>query len=273
MEQLKIVCTCKKCGKIWIKPVTKGRIPKYCSSKCRPRYPLSGKVYPPKWVVKICLYCGVEYRTQNGHVQKFCSLECAAKNTADVKKDNRPAHQCRKCGKHFYRPKRNTDSYVYCSRKCAGNGRVGIRKEAIRVKTGSARKRAKAHGVEYEEIDILSVFERDMWRCQICGKKTPKENRGTKYSNAPEIDHRTPISKGGNHKYDNVQCACRSCNLKKSNKNNFGQLPMFDARKPARRKKCQEAAIVQDQGPKKEQSIRKGVHQLPIQWNQVSRQI
>jgi 5-methylcytosine-specific restriction endonuclease McrA len=94
---------------------------------------------------------------------------------------------------------------------------------------GNSRRRAKLAGVEFEEIDVFSVFERDLWRCQICGKKTPRENRGTKYSNAPEIDHRTPLSKGGSHTYDNVQCACHRCNAKKSNKNNRGQLPLFTA--------------------------------------------
>ena len=54
-----------------------------------------------------------------------------------------------------------------------------------------------------------------------------QKRRGTRYSNAPELDHRVPISKGGTHLYTNVQCACRDCNGKKSNRSTVGQLPMF----------------------------------------------
>jgi len=89
------------------------------------------------------------------------------------------------------------------------------------------RQRARHCGVEYEPINVFKVFERDRWHCQICGKPTPKKNRGTRYPNAPELDHRIPISKGGPHLYSNVQCACRRCNGLKSNKNCDGQLPLF----------------------------------------------
>src|SRR5690606_14803487 len=82
-------------------------------------------------------------------------------------------------------------------------------------------------GVPYEPVNVLLVFERDGWRCQICGKDTPQSRRGTNYSNAPELDHRIPISKGGPHTYDNVQCACRECNGRKSNRTEEGQINMF----------------------------------------------
>jgi len=65
-------------------------------------------------------------------------------------------------------------------------------------------------------------------QCSRCGKPTPKKNRGKKYSNAPELDHRIPMLKNGNHLYSNVQCACRACNIWKSNKNEVGQLPLYE---------------------------------------------
>ena len=67
-------------------------------------------------------------------------------------------------------------------------------------------------GVECAHVEPLVVFDRDGWRCQICGKATPKERRGSHYPNAPELDHRIPLSRGGSHTYDNVQCSCRRCN-------------------------------------------------------------
>mgnify|MGYP001967735241 CR=1 FL=1 len=53
---------------------------------------------------------------------------------------------------------------------------------------------------------------RDNWVCQACGRSTPRSLRGTIDPCAPEIDHITPLSKGGPHTANNVQLLCRRCN-------------------------------------------------------------
>lgn len=75
----------------------------------------------------------------------------------------------------------------------------------------------------YEYVNPFKVFERDGWRCQICGKPTPRSRRGTLHPNAPELDHIVPISKGGPHAYANTQCACRACNIEKGDRFALGQ--------------------------------------------------
>ena len=90
-------------------------------------------------------------------------------------------------------------------------GCVSVRKRAAK----SARK-ALHRGADAEPVDWVKVCERDRWRCQLCGVKTPRAKRGTYDDNAPEIDHIVPLSKGGAHRYTNVQCACRRCNAAKS---------------------------------------------------------
>jgi 5-methylcytosine-specific restriction endonuclease McrA len=47
------------------------------------------------------------------------------------------------------------------------------------------------------------VFARDNHRCQYCGGP------------AESIDHVVPRSRGGEHAWDNVVAACRSCNVRK----------------------------------------------------------
>ncbi len=94
------------------------------------------------------------------------------------------------------------------------------------VRGGNGYTRARVLGVERERISTDLVFERDRWRCQICGKKTPARFRGTRRNDAPELDHRIPLSLGGPHTYVNVQCACRLCNRIKSNHASAGQLPL-----------------------------------------------
>lgn len=53
-----------------------------------------------------------------------------------------------------------------------------------------------------------SVFIRDNFHCQYCGKHTPK----------PTIDHIIPKSKGGKANWHNVVTACHSCNNKKGDR-------------------------------------------------------
>lgn len=55
----------------------------------------------------------------------------------------------------------------------------------------------------------FSVYERDGYRCKICGKNGAFCDL--------EIDHIKPISKGGKSTYDNLQTLCRRCNKLKGN--------------------------------------------------------
>lgn len=86
-----------------------------------------------------------------------------------------------------------------------------------------ARRRALERGITADRIDPIKVFERDGWRCHLCGCKTPRRLRGTYDPRAPEIDHVIPLAAGGAHTWGNVKCACRKCNGEKSDRP-LGQL-------------------------------------------------
>lgn len=55
----------------------------------------------------------------------------------------------------------------------------------------------------------FQVLKRDGYRCQMCGV-TAKDGATL------EIDHITPVSKGGSNDADNLQVLCRDCNAGKS---------------------------------------------------------
>lgn len=126
-----------------------------------------------------------------------------------------------------------------CGAKAAGIGelkrrctRCKIRKrERVRAKAHSlkrickARRRALERGLHADRIDPIKVFDRDKWRCHMCGIKTPKELRGSYDDKAPELDHVVPLAAGGTHTWGNVRCSCRRCNRIKADKP-FGQLGM-----------------------------------------------
>lgn len=81
-----------------------------------------------------------------------------------------------------------------------------------------AKRKARMRGVTAESVSPTRVFERDGWRCRLCGISTPRAKRGTTAHDAPELDHIVPLARGGPHTYANTQCACRECNGFKSDR-------------------------------------------------------
>ena len=127
---------------------------------------------------------------------------------------------CAICGSAFA-PERTGGRFPkFCSDECRASSRRAI-------STTSKRKREQVvRSSAIDRIDPLKVFERDAWRCQICGCKTPQSKRGTCQPSAPELDHIVSLANGGSHTWGNVQCACRSCNGRKGARS-FGQLHLF----------------------------------------------
>jgi 5-methylcytosine-specific restriction endonuclease McrA len=67
--------------------------------------------------------------------------------------------------------------------------------------------RARRAGVDYERVTRTEIWERSQGRCGICGE-------GILYAEMT-VDHIVPISKGGQHRLDNLQAAHRGCNSRK----------------------------------------------------------
>jgi 5-methylcytosine-specific restriction endonuclease McrA len=176
------------------------------------------------WVAN-CRRCSLPFVSRTNVA--FCSDDCrASPRQVEV--------SCVECGKLFIRTIGMWQHYCGddCRDRRAATARSKAKKKR-RSKYGKHwRKRARVLGVEYELVSSLKVFERDGWRCQICGCKTPSHLKGAAHPRAPTIDHRIPISKGGPHTYANIQCACRQCNTRKSNTVVIGQLPLFQIVQP-----------------------------------------
>lgn len=174
---------------------------------------------------RVCVVCGAAFV---GSSQSFiCSSPChrerlrAAREAAAGSREKR----CVECGSLFVVPyKWGHGARRVCSDKCA-------RRHARRGGRHNGRShpdRARRRGQGYElGITRVDVFNRDGWRCQLCGKATPKRLlRDYRSKNAPTLDHILPIKAGGSHTWDNLQCACRSCNSRKSSRP-LGQTRLF----------------------------------------------
>lgn len=81
---------------------------------------------------------------------------------------------------------------------------------------GSPDQKKKNGGVNQERAKMtqrlrLSVLERDEFKCKYCGK-------GNEDGVRLDVDHITPVSRGGRTEYDNLQTLCTDCNIGKSNR-------------------------------------------------------
>jgi len=80
------------------------------------------------------------------------------------------------------------------------------RSELLSMLSPSVVRLRRYVSVPYERripVNRKTVFERDGYRCQYCGR--PAEN----------LDHVIPRAQGGEHSWLNVVAACRRCNTQK----------------------------------------------------------
>jgi 5-methylcytosine-specific restriction endonuclease McrA len=217
---------------------------KYCSYKCG--RVAQAKIYHASQPECTCLVCEKVYRPKSPERNKCCSRECgfvfsAFKRSARatgarvwvrvrVKKKTDPkpyvsqvpeSLNCKECKVAFSPKPTGGRPAEYCSVFCR-NKKMKKQKRITKSKRDAITR--KAFGAE--RIDPIDVFERDNWRCCICGIKTPKRKRGTYDNCAPELDHIVSLANGGSHTWGNVQCCCRECNIRKGAKN-YGQLILF----------------------------------------------
>jgi len=80
------------------------------------------------------------------------------------------------------------------------------RSESLELSSPSVIRLRKYVRVPYARrvpLNRRSVFLRDAYKCQYCGRQ------------AENLDHVIPKSQGGTHIWENVVAACRRCNTKK----------------------------------------------------------
>ena len=177
--------------------------------------PLARKV--SAYHARYCPHCGMAFggRRPRTHCSDKC--EHAARYAANPVSVAPSSRTCPICRSVFAPVDAASMQSRMCSPECVDRARRKL--HAI----GKQQRAARMRGVLSERVDPFRVFDRDGWRCRLCGVRTPKAKRGTYDNDAPELDHIIPLSKGGAHSYLNTQCACRKCNGAKSDRP-LGQL-------------------------------------------------
>lgn len=222
---------CIYCGKeITTKSHHKGGVRKYCNMDC-----YNAMHQRHEYGMAVCLYCGKEFQETRDRPNKFCSPSCSTLYQHMIKRMEKAEeneinpetqalieeaeeqikilterlkalykiaeHQrrCRYCGRWFTSERGAT----FCSEEC-------------RRKADNYRRdhRITRNGKADYTISLPRLYARDGGVCQICGEHLSFEvhYNDPKY---PSIDHIIPLSKGGLHRWDNVQLLCRECNMLK----------------------------------------------------------
>lgn len=217
-----VVADCLVCGSNFeYMKVGPGRIRRFCTDECRAvairehtraskerlsvgikknNYP--AVVAPARRYEFTCEVCHRAYmapKVRGGN--KFCSTSCCQTHHSKLRKEatleGLTTRQCRFCGQAFMPIGKHSRFCTVSCKKTLDNLNKGHRRRS-RIGTGT--------------VNPYEVFDRDGWRCQLCGINTPRDLRGTTDPRAPELDHVVPLSLGGAHSYENTQCSCRSCN-------------------------------------------------------------
>lgn len=124
---------------------------------------------------------------------------------------NKPVHgkqiqakTCPDCGAFYLTKKDKCQDCIKTERKRYDNRRKEL-------------KRKGSHTKQSKEISAYSVYMKEHGRCWLCGGQCDI-NADPNSDYYPSVDHVLPQSLGGKDTWDNVHCAHRICNTKRSNK-------------------------------------------------------
>lgn len=180
---------CLHCGTQFEVPASDGSR-KYCSQDCYWEHDTAG----PETEERACPHCGDSFEVKASKVTQYCSEGCSA----EAKRD-RIQKTCEQCGEEFEIPP--SMSYrKYCSEECFA--------ESLRLVEGDyqhLRDNVVARGEDVES-HIPEYLDAQDGECVYCG---------TDITDSFHLDHKTPISRGGEHTLENTHLTCPDCNHQK----------------------------------------------------------
>lgn len=157
---------------------------------------------------RTCVRCEKVFSPKSRQEVHTCSQQCSNANRKERPRTS--LVECQACLSVFERRSGidGPNPSKYCSMKCVQAGR-----DASDSFNGAVR-RMREKSAKVGRIVRCEVYKRDNYQCGICGEQVdmtlpPRHKMGA------TVDHLIPLSKGGTHSYENVQCAHRSCNSRK----------------------------------------------------------
>lgn len=191
---------CSVCGGPALQTSTRDRV--VCSTDCR-------------WFLQWPTECRVWYATCEWCSKAFVSGTsgarwCSPEHRALANRKRWPSSRvffrdCVMCG-HLYATR---FTVTVCSKSCATAKMRQQRSES------KYRRRVREREAFVERVPRREIFERDQWRCHLCGKKV-RRTAVAPHPLSPTLDHVIPLAQGGTHERANVRTAHYLCNATKS---------------------------------------------------------
>jgi hypothetical protein len=106
----------------------------------------------------------------------------------------------------------NQQHGLYCSLLCRPQcERIDPRELEAHDRRDRQVTRARRKGADpIERVDDRDIFERDNWICRICSRPVDRSLKAPDHW-AVCLNHVVPLSKGGDHTPNNLQCAHWIC--------------------------------------------------------------
>lgn len=184
--------------------------------------------------------CGICNGPLMKRERKYCAT-CVCGTVAGgkrhYKRGERPCRACLDATARYARRYLRLDEKPPCS-ECGRQIGLGMRVTCGRRKcqnqrlystrgyeVARRRRRLRERGAHQQPYRRDDIFERDGWRCQICGRKV-RRDVSYQHPTAATVDHIVSLANGGADTPINVQTAHRSCNTSK-NASGPGQLRLI----------------------------------------------
>lgn len=179
-----------------------------------------------------CVVCGTELPARRS---KLCSDECVRQRRAmqalEWSRRHPEKNRAKAAQWHLANPIRSAANKAawqrrnYAEKVAAKNAKWKAANRHV-LREQQHRRRALQREAYVEPVVRTEIFERDRWKCVLCGRKLDP-NTAYPASDFPTIDHIIPLAVGGTHEPQNVQAACLRCNRAKSYTGTGDQLLLF----------------------------------------------
>lgn len=218
---------CKHCGGRLRSKRRTGPASSYCSRRCRnlasyarnrDRYNAEARADNARRLaatVSTCIECGESFTPEVSARKSLCSPECErrrARRKMDSVSATCSESECDRnvrakglCNMHYKRVLR-------------AEGRMNDKNWTPRKRSAWEARNALIRGAEESSpFNRADIFERDGWVCGICLDAVDRE-LAYPHPMSASLDHVTPVSLGGSHSPENVQCSHLTCNVRKGNR-------------------------------------------------------
>jgi hypothetical protein len=92
-------------------------------------------------------------------------------------------------------------------------------------RVAASRRRRLRHATGWDGVTDAEIFERDRWKCGICGKRIGRSFKAP-HPRSKSVDHVIPLSEGGDDTAANKRAAHLGCNLSRGNRGGGEQLAL-----------------------------------------------